>query len=116
LGISSFVISISRARALRKAGYFDYHVCIHPRRNLEDFIVYPILLHQQLPEIDIPLLGDDGPVKVDLQAVFERCYEAGAYHRQIRYREETPDPPLPSEQAQWAEELVERKGIKELRD
>ena len=41
---------------------------------------------------------------VDLQAVFDRNYEEGAYARQIDYAQE-PVPPLTSEEALWANTL-----------
>ena len=96
-----------RRRILKKAGPYDYHICV--RRFFDEYLnfwLYPILLHEPLPEIEIPLLPDDEPVKVDLQEVFSRCYDAGPYHRRIRYLETAPEPPLTPEQEEWAQGLL----------
>lgn len=103
--------AVPRDRALKKAGPFDYHVCIHHFDNLEDYFVYAIRLQDRLPEISIPLLPGDTPVPIDLQAVFDRCYDTGPYRRRIRYGELPLEPPLLLEQAEWATKLLaDRRG------
>ena len=72
-------------RAVARTGPFDYHVCVHRFDNLEDYLVCPIRLEDRLPEIMVPLLPGDADVTIDLQAVFDRCYEIGPYRRQVRY-------------------------------
>ncbi len=81
---------------------FDYHVCVHRFDNLEDFFVYPIQLAEALPQIAIPLLPGDHDVRLDLQAVMDRTYDAGPYCREIRYGEDRLVPPLTPEQTVWA--------------
>lgn len=103
--------SVPRKRALAKAGPFDYHVCVHHFDNLEDYFVYPIRLNEPLPEIAVPLLPGDPPVSVNLQAVLNRCYDTGPYHRRVRYAETIPAPPLSLEQEQWARGLLRQKGL-----
>jgi hypothetical protein len=93
--------------AVAKAGSFDYHVCIHHFDNLEDFFVYPIRLEERLPPIAIPLLPGDASVEIDLQEVFNRCYDTGPYRREIRYLQDTPIPPLRPEQAVWSARILE---------
>jgi hypothetical protein len=97
-------------RAIQEAGPFDYHVCAHQFDNLEDYFVYPILLEEQLPEIAIPLLPGDPPAYIDLQIVFDRCYDAGPYAYEIDYATTTPLPPLPSAKAGWAADLVKNRS------
>jgi hypothetical protein len=58
--------------------------------------------------VKVPLLPGDGSVEVDLQAVFNRAYDAGPYRREIDYEHETPDPPLDEKQMRWARELSVR--------
>ena len=65
-------------------GAFDYHVSVHCFDDPETFFVYPIRLEDRLPPVAIPLLPGDSPVTVDLQSVFDRCYDAGPYAREIR--------------------------------
>jgi Protein of unknown function (DUF4058) len=91
---------------LEKASPLDYHVCVHEYDKLEDFVVYPICLHERLPVIDIPLLPGDGAIAVNLQQVFQRCYETGPYHRRLDYRTLKPEPPLSAERATWAAGLL----------
>jgi hypothetical protein len=99
--------AVPRADAVARAGDFDYHVCIHHWDNLEDYFVYPIRLPDSLPEIAIPLLPGDASVSLKLQAVFDRCYDAGPYRREVRYQDVEPVPPLGPEQAQWAAERLQ---------
>ena len=97
--------------AVEKTGPFDYHVCIQQADRWEDYLVYPIQLAERLPEIAIPLLPADPAVAVDLQAVFDRAYDAGPYRRRVRYSENKPVPPLRPDQAEWATRLLQEKGF-----
>lgn len=92
--------------AVRKAGPFDYHVCLHRFDNLMDYFVYPIRLPESLPEIAIPLLPGDGDVRLDLQAAMNRAYDAGPYVREIDYLKDKITPPLRPSLAKWAKGLV----------
>lgn len=87
-------------------GPFDYHASVHDFDDLETFFVYPIRLEDRLPPIAIPLLPGDSAVTVDLQTVFERCYDAGPYAREIRYGEDVMIPELTGEQTAWAARLL----------
>ena len=102
--------AVPKDLAVEEAGPFDYHVCCHRFDEWGVFNVYPILLEEELPEIEVPLLPGDEPVPVDLQAVFARCYDAGPYRRRIRYDEDPPVPPLTPDQTEWAKKLLEPHG------
>lgn len=92
---------------LREAvGRFDYHVSIHRSDRFEDFLVYPILLTEPLPEIPVPLLPGDPEALIDLQAVFDHAYDVGPYRRRIRYVDVAPAPPLAPEQQEWADARI----------
>ena len=86
-------------------GDFDYHVSVHCFDDSETFLVYPIHLEERLPLIDIPLLPGDRPVTIDLQAVFDRCYDAGPYARGC-YGEDAIVPALDPDQAAWVGAIV----------
>jgi hypothetical protein len=103
--------AVPRDRALAETGPFDYHVCIHCFDQLGLYYVYPIRLEQKLPEIAIPLLPGDSAVTLDLQAIFNRCYEVGPYRRRSPYLAYPPEPPLTPEQAAWADDLLRSTGI-----
>lgn len=86
-------------------GPADYRVCVLPGGS-DHFRLYRLSLRQRLPVIGVPLAGEDPDVPLDLQTVFERVYELGAYARRIDYSGE-PDPRLNPEDAAWARERIE---------
>ena len=100
------VTAVPQDRARHEAGRFDYHVSIHRFDRPKDFFVYPILLEDRLPIISVPLLRDDPAVLLDLQAAFNRAYDAGPYRKRIQYGEDPIKPPLRPEQAKWAKHLL----------
>jgi hypothetical protein len=104
---------VPRERVVEQSGPFDYHICIHRFDHFEDYLVYPVRLEERLPEIAIPLLPEGSPVLLDLQTVFDRAYDIGAYRRRVRYNEETPIPPLSGEQAEWATRVLRERGVVE---
>ena len=67
-------------------------------------------LPDPLPMIGIPLLPGDPPVSLDLQAVFDRTYEAGPYHREIDYRSTPPAPPLSANLLTWAADKAKQRA------
>jgi Protein of unknown function (DUF4058) len=100
--------------AQEDAGEFDYHVCVRRFNRFEEFEVYPILLAQPLPPIAVPLLPADGDIEVDLQAIFQRAYDAGPYQRAIDYRSEKVEPPLTPEQDKWMRGVLRKAGIRRM--
>jgi hypothetical protein len=103
--------AVRRDRMLRKVGPVDYHVSVHRFDNLEDYFIYPILLDERLPEIAIPLLPGDSDVVVDLQSVFDRCYETGRYRRRVRYGELSLNPPLSAEKMEWVRTRLREQSL-----
>jgi Protein of unknown function (DUF4058) len=93
--------------AVNACGPFDYHVSVHGFDDVETFFVYPIRLEDRLPAVAIPLLPGDSSITVDLQAVFDRCYDTGPYAREIRYGEDAVIPPLQDDLAAWAARAVQ---------
>ena len=61
---------------------------------------FPLSGHGSLPGA-----SGDPSVTIDLQAVFNRCYDAGPYRREIRYWQTALVPPLRPEQEEWAARL-----------
>lgn len=82
-------------------GPHDYHVCIHLYYRWGHFLVYPFRLQDSLPEIPIPLLARDGGIKVDLQTVFDQCYDLGPYRRRVRYEPDRLTGKLTAKQRAW---------------
>lgn len=100
------VTAVPRSRARDEAGPYDYHVSVHRFDRPTDFFVYPIRLEERLPVIAVPLLPEDKDVLLDLQAPFDRAYDAGPYHKAIHYGEDPIKPALRPEQARWAESIL----------
>lgn len=97
-----------RKRVMRK---WDYFVCLHRGGQGNRFEVWPITIRLRLPRIPVPLAEGDPDVVLDLQAVFNRCYDEGAYARRIDYRREPPIP-LEGEDEEWADKLLREKGLR----
>ena len=76
---------------------------------MDPYLESPIRLMDRLPLVAIPLLPGDAAVTLDLQAVFERRYDAGPYMREINYGVDPIVPPLCPEQAAWANDIVQVK-------
>lgn len=80
----------------------------HMRHRFE---VYPIRLQQRLPRIAVPLLPEDKDVVLDLQWVFNKCYDLGRYGLDIDYTQPPPVPLTDEEQA-WVDKLLREKGLR----
>lgn len=102
--------------SLRKVPHFDYVVCLHRGVNAdstvleEEYSVWLNTVRQRLPRIAVPLEGNLPDVTLDLQAVFDRNYEEGAYASYIDYKVD-PVPPLREEYTYWADALLREKGL-----
>jgi hypothetical protein len=72
---------------------------VRPRADL-----WPIRLRDPLPVIPIPLRDADPDVRVDLQAILHRVYDAARYGNYI-YQDE-PSPALPAPDAAWARQAA----------
>ncbi len=108
-GTHATAVLLDRLR--EKAPPFDYHVCLHHFDRPEEYQAYTFTLPERLPTVPIPLLPGDGPVPVDLQAVFERCYDTGPYRRRVRYDPARIVPPLRPEQTEWVRGVLREKGL-----
>src|SRR5436305_1114095 len=56
----------------------------------------------------IPLSEKDAPMPLDLQSLLHSVYDAAVYGKYIY--QESPQPPLPPDDARWAEQCLVRKG------
>ena len=98
-------------RELESLGEWDYLVCVSRGADRERFEVAPIPLAQRLPCVAVPLRADDADVTIDLQAVFTRCYDNGAYAEALDYSAPL-SAPVSEEQSAWIESLLRQKGLR----
>jgi hypothetical protein len=101
--------------AKEKTGDFDYHICVRRFNRFEKYDVYPILMQERLPIIAVPLLPADGDIEVDMQAIFQKAYEAGPFQRAIDYRKDKIEPPLRKQQDEWMRGVLRHAGIERKR-
>lgn len=90
---------------LLKMERWDYLVCLRRGGDGTRFELWPIRIRNRLPRIRVPLSHGDPDVILDLQAVFQRCYDEGGYARWIDYGQD-PGVPFGSEDAAWARTLL----------
>jgi hypothetical protein len=69
--------------------------------------VWPINVHQPLPNLPIPLLRPDPPVALDLNQALRTAYRRAHYDLRIDYRAPC-DPPLAPPDAEWAALLLDQ--------
>ncbi len=90
---------------------WNYIVCLHRGARPFEYAVWLNALRNRLPRVEVPLAEGDPSVILDLQAVLNLSYDAGAYDRQILYTEEA-DPPLTGDDALWADALLRERGLR----
>jgi hypothetical protein len=101
--------AVPRKELTQRCGEVDYHICVHFFDQPDDFFIYPIQLPDRLPKLVIPLLPGEGAVEVDLQSVFDACYDRGSYRREINYAKDPPPPALSPERMAWVKGLLAGK-------
>jgi hypothetical protein len=82
----------------------DYYVLVSRAEDRPRMGMWPIGLRERLPVIPIPLTAPDPDVKLDLQALLHRVYDAAQYGKYIYT--ETPEPPLSAEDQAWAQQFL----------
>jgi hypothetical protein len=88
----------------------DYLVLVNRARRrterVSPYEISPFTLREWLPCVPVPLRDGDAEVPLDLQFVFNRAYDRGPYRRGAVDHTKPPEPPLPPEDATWAEALL----------
>ena len=96
---------------LLEQGMWDYLVSLHRGNQGHRYEVWAVTLRQRLPRIRVPLTDEAPDVVLDLQTIFDRCYDAAAYARRLDYHS---DPPLSLSQdnAAWVTALLRERGLR----
>jgi hypothetical protein len=96
---------------LDQHGPWDYVVCLHRGGHGDFFATWPVTMRQRLPRILIPLVDPDTDIVLDLQAVFQRCYDECDYERDLDYSQE-PAVPFKADDVAWAHTLLREQGYR----
>lgn len=86
----------------------EYLVCTRRLQRPGGFEVVRFGVRDPLPAVAVPLRPGEPDVLLDLAGVFARCYDTGAYAYRVDYTR-PPDPPLPPEEAAWAQALLSER-------
>lgn len=89
-------------------GVWNYLACLHRGGQRGRYEVWAMTLRQRLPRIRVPLAHGEPDIVLDVQAVFDRCYDEGAYARRLDYRRE-PLMPLSETDRTWATTLLRER-------
>ncbi len=103
-GLRGSVLPMSLIPPQHHAIYLVCVLRIEPRRRLE---YYPIPLRSPLPSFRVPLRPNDQDVILRLQPLVNQAYVNGRYHT-LEYRRPL-EPPLPPDDARWAEDLLKER-------
>ena len=102
-------VAISRD-LLKSRGTWTYLVCLAPAPNHIQRIVWPRSLKERLPRIRVPLEQNEPDIILNLQPLFDRVYDDGAFARRVDYARE-PAVALKSADDQWAKQFLREKGV-----
>jgi hypothetical protein len=88
----------------RSQGAYAYLLSLANAHHPWSVFVWRIGLRDSLPKLQLPLTEDAEPFVLDLQAVFDQCYDEGRYSALLAdaYTRST-EPALSAEDAAWAQ-------------
>ncbi len=86
----------------------DYYAMVYRNWQGPHADLWPLRLRDPLPEIPVPLRESDPDLRLDLQQVLHRVYDAAGYAKYIYGS--TPVPPLTAEDAAWAQSLLSARA------
>jgi hypothetical protein len=110
LRYGNHVVYVPKA-ILEDSGPYDYLVTLAHADHPLEYRFWRIGLRDTLPALAIPLTPDVAPVPLDLQAVFDTCYDEAGLGDAVEYTRE-PDPPLPPDDAAWANDRLVSAGLR----
>ncbi len=87
-----------------------YLACVRRSGQPATIEAYPLPLQQPLSTLGVPLSAAHADVPLDLQLLVTQCYRNGRYD-DIDYSQDLL-PPLPPDDATWADGLLREKGLR----
>ncbi|MBI4606588.1 MAG: DUF4058 family protein [Planctomycetes bacterium] len=103
------IVAAPREELTYRGRRWDYLVSLHRGNAGTRFEVWAVTVRQRLPRVLVPLAEGDPDLVLDLQRVFERCYDEAGYARRIDYRKD-PYTPLEGFDAAWADAILKGGG------
>ena len=114
LRTGAYTVGVPEYALNTKLPRHDYLVCLHrggQGDERERFEVWAPTVRDRLPRITVPLTEGTPDITLDLQQVFDRNYDGGAYQRRIDYRQDATVP-LQGDDAAWADALLRERGLR----
>lgn len=111
LRAGTHTVAASKSEITAHFGHWDYVVCLHRAGSGLTGDTWPRTVRQVLPQVLIPLTETHPDIRLDLQSIISRVYEAGAMERSIDYSL-PPVPALHPEDAEWADALLQSHGFR----
>lgn len=114
LRTGAYTVAVPEYALRSRLPVWDYLICSHrggQAGERDRFEVWPPTLRDRLPRIPVPLGSGTPDVILDLQAVFDRNYDGGAYRRRINYNADALTP-LVGDDALWADALLRERGLR----
>jgi hypothetical protein len=90
---------------------WDYAVTVTRCTQPERFEIYTATLQKKLPRFRLPLAPDDRDSVLDLQTVFTRCYDQGAFGGKIDY-DRDPVTTLADDDRKWLRDLLKQQKVR----
>ncbi len=104
----SFVLAIPERKLPRKCRT-PHWIVVRRANRPDEAAIYPVSLREPLPNIRIPLRPSDSDLVLQLQPLLDECYERGRYR--MNYQRPS-DPPLATEDDEWADQLLRERGLR----
>jgi Protein of unknown function (DUF4058) len=89
----------------------DYRILVSRGDCRPNATLYAFGVCQPIPPFSLPLKPGDQEPTVDLGRILRDLYDRASYDLRLHYTGD-PDPPLPSVEAAWADQLLRQKGLR----
>jgi hypothetical protein len=89
----------------------DYRILVSRGDCRPNATLYAFGVRQPIPLFSLPLKPGDQEPTVDLGRILQDLYDRASYDLRLNYTGD-PDPPLPSVEVAWADQLLRQKGLR----
>jgi hypothetical protein len=89
----------------------DYRILVSRGDCRPNATLYPFGVRQPIPSFSLPLKPGDREPTVDIGSILHDLYDRAGYDLRLHYTGD-PDPPRPSAEAVWADQLLRQQGLR----